>query len=64
VPDLSAEIMPDTGPPWEWYRELAEADEELLTALEVRKPYAYRGTGADVLAGSYGDARLDAPYDF
>ena len=28
------------------------------------RPYVYRGTGADVMAGSYGDPRLDAPDDF
>jgi hypothetical protein len=31
---------------------------------ELEKPYAYRGTGEDVMAGSYGDPLLDAPYDF
>ena len=42
----------------------------LVTALprnglpELEKPYVYRGTGADVMAGSYGDPLLDAPDDF
>jgi hypothetical protein len=44
---------------------------QLVTALPRNglpepgeRPYVYRGTGADVLAGSYGDPLLDAPDDF
>lgn len=61
MPELAPEVMPDIGPPWEWCRELAQADDELLTALERRKPYAYRGTGEDIYLGTYGDPLLDAP---
>jgi hypothetical protein len=32
--------------------------------LPVLPPYVYGGSGADVLAGSYGDPLLDAPDDF
>lgn len=53
MPDLAAR-------PWEWYADQADADEQLLTPLERRKPYAYGGTGVDQLAGQYGDADLDA----
>lgn len=32
--------------------------------LPALPPYAYRGTGEDVLQGTYGDPLLDEPYDF
>jgi len=59
--ELTAE--PDPAPPWEWYRELAE-DALPLTKAELRRPYVPRRGAVDVMAGRYGDPRLDAPDDF
>jgi hypothetical protein len=35
---------------------------EARNGLPELVPYTYRGSGADLLAGSYGDPKLDAPY--
>lgn len=64
--------MPDLAAGFELYRQLAEAAPQPLK-IRVRpvtsqprngmpegRWYVYRGTGADQLAGQYGDADLDA----
>ena len=67
------EVLPD-GPGWE----VADDGPWLLPRARGRivalprnglpepggNPYVYRGTGVDVLAGSYGDPLLDAPDNF
>ena len=63
--ELPAEVVPDL----EELRPLLYS-RRLLVALprnglpEQTALYRYRGTGEDVLAGSYGDPLLDAPDDF
>jgi hypothetical protein len=63
--------MPDIGPDWELQRDVPGDSQPLrrhslrpVTALPRNglpelPPYVYQGTGADVLAGSYGDPLLD-----
>ncbi len=63
MPDLRAEIMPDPAPPWEWLREMDDADIP-RTKGELWKPYRPVPGAVDVMAGCYGDPLLDAPDDF
>ena len=63
--EMPAEVMPDL----EELRPLL-CSRGLTVALprnglpERTALYRYRGTGEDVMAGSYGDPLLDAPDDF
>ena len=69
MPDLDT---PDVAPSWQMPggQRLRRHSWLPVTALPRNgllgqpKPYVYRGTGEDQLAGRYGDPALDADYDF
>ncbi len=73
MPDLAAAMTPDI-PGSEWDRELLAAAPGPRFLTRVRpvaalprnglpepRRYVYKGTGEDIMAGSYGDPDLDGP---